>query len=26
MVESGTLAGQPVELVDGLLIHVTPPW
>jgi Uma2 family endonuclease len=24
MVDSGALAGQPVELVDGLLIHVTP--
>ena len=24
MVDSGALDGQPVELVDGLLIHVTP--
>lgn len=24
MVDSGALAGQPVELVDGLLIHATP--
>lgn len=24
MVESGLLAGEPVELVDGLLVHVTP--
>jgi Uma2 family endonuclease len=24
LVESGLLAGEPVELVDGLLVHVTP--
>jgi len=24
MVESGLLAGEPVELVDGLLVHMTP--
>ena len=24
MVEAGLLAGEPVELVDGLLVHVTP--
>lgn len=24
LVDSGLLAGQPIELVDGLLVHVTP--
>jgi hypothetical protein len=24
MVDAGLLEGEPVELVDGLLVHVTP--